>query len=90
MTLLKPLPRWEEVGDPARIGAIDSGDSSPAAAPALRQDHQPAAESGAAKPDISVLQVGNRPPITAHVDAVGLTKPKQVLEQYEAILKLLK
>jgi hypothetical protein len=56
---------------------------------ALRQGDQPAVETGGTPPDISVLQVGNRLQITADVDAAGLAKLKQVLEQYEAILKLL-
>jgi hypothetical protein len=41
------------------------------------------------QPDISVLQVGKRLQITADVDAAGLAKLKQVLDQYEQILKLL-
>jgi hypothetical protein len=36
-----------------------------------------------------VLQVGDRPEITANVDAAGLEKLKELLEHYEKILKLL-
>jgi hypothetical protein len=48
-----------------------------------------ATPSSGSQPDISVLLVGNRLEITANVDDKGLEKLKQVLEQYEKILKLL-
>jgi hypothetical protein len=68
----------------AEVTVVDPPTPPPASA--LRQEHQPA-EGG--EPDISVLQVGKRLQITADVDAAGLAKLKQMLEQYEAILKLL-
>jgi hypothetical protein len=42
------------------------------------------------KPDISVLQRGDRLEIKANVDAAGLAKLKELLDYYEKILNLLK
>jgi hypothetical protein len=42
------------------------------------------------KPDINVLQTGNRLEITANIDLAGLPKLKEMLDHYEKILKLLK
>jgi hypothetical protein len=66
------------------VAVVDPPGPPPAAA--IRQE----TENSAQQPDISVFQIGNRLQITADVDAAGLAKLKQVLEQYEAILKLLR